>query len=447
MQKYFVAAALLLLALACAQEDISLSKAVALAQNRFPDITVAASSSPNYPAVVGNESYWVVEFDNVWVPVSMEGKIIEGKEALDIFKVHYALQQMAFQRDKDSYPTAKQPSFNAMLSDVTKAKQFIDNYKGDLPGSFGTPTSRLVSSATQLESALDSAGESIVGVRAKETALLNTASSWDGFVAWRTDFALMLDNIKAIVGTGNIYEEDRGDFVKQAGAFAADDGNDITERNTVQSFAANLQIPNVPGAFPELETLVDEWKASWVDVVISDSKLEEDAQLVYTVYIEFGSQSDIVSLRTEAVEKVNSLELKASAIINKLSQCSTKLKASDAASFDELNKSYTKAREAYTIGNTHYSSLDYPSARREYQNAVEYAEDAETEITTLEGVECPAAEKPEPKGIADILIEFLISLPGIAVMALLVAVGGLYWWNKKKGEGEHYDEGNNYVNY
>ncbi len=447
MQRYFVVAALLLLALAAAQDDISFSKAVALAQNRFPDITVAASSSPNYPTVVGNDSYWVVEFDNVWVPVAMSGGIIEDGGTLEIFRVHYALQQVAFQRSKDSYPTAKQSSFNAMLSDVTNAKQFIGNYKGDLPADFAAPTNRLVSSATQLENALDSAVESIVEVRAKETSLLNSASSWDDFIAWRTGFAAMLGDIKAIVSTGNIYEEDRGSFVQQAGAFAADDSNDITERNTAQSFAANLQIPNVPGTFPELETLVGEWKASWLDVAISDAKLAEDAQLVYTVYTEFGSQSDIVSLRTEAVEKVNALELKASAIINKLSQCSTKLKAPDAASFDELNKSYTKAREAYTIGNEHYGSLDYPSARKEYRNAVEYAEDAEKEITALEGVECPEAEKPEPKGITEIIIEFITSLPGIAAIGLLVVLGGLYWWNKKKQEGEYYDEGYNNPGY
>jgi hypothetical protein len=412
---------------------------VALAQNRFPEMAVSPSSSPGYPAVTGDGEYWVVEFDNVWVPVTTTGEVTEGEAALAPIKVHYAIQQMSAQRSKENYPTAQQQPFNVMLSDVASAKEFISAYKGDLPQTLQAQASKMVASATKLEGALEEAASKITSVRAKETKLLNSASSWEDFAAWRTEFSALLDSISGITTQGETYEADRSEFSKQANAYAANEGNDITLRNTATAFAKNTQIPNVPGAFPSLKTTVGDWRASWLDVALSDEKLAGDAQILYSTYTEASSKSDISSLLASAVEKVNALEPKAATLINKLSGCVGELDSADSASFKKMNSSYWKARAAYDEGKAGEKALDYPTARDGYRNAIAFADDASEDATKLAAVACPAAPKPKVKGVVDVIVEFFTSLPGMAVIALALVLAGAYWWNKRKG-GEYNEE-------
>ncbi|MFC2174588.1 hypothetical protein ACFLQ2_01850 [archaeon] len=433
-----IAVMLLLLLAVAAAEEVSLNRAATLAVVEYPDLQVAPQSTPEQLAVTETGSYWIVEFDQVWVPVTSEGAVLkeQEEEIIAAYKVHYALQTVSGQRETNQYPTAEEDTLTLLLGDVENKETYLVSYKAQLPTELQDEADSLVTAAQGLKAAIQSSRSSIVALKATETSLFSSRASYSDFGSWRTEFGAMLDSLGAVAETGYAYDDGRTEFNLAATAFV-ESSNNTAQKQLVQAFTGGIAISNIPGSLPGLESTVSQWKSNWLDVQLTDEKIGENAGSVYILYHEFYSGETVTVLRQEAYSKVQALAVTVPLILGDLTQCEDKLTPREQTQLNDLDEAYTKATDAYNEGRGCETALDDECARTAYQNAVSYSEDAAALEGELGGADCPSATPtPQP----NILGDFLGSVWGIAFIGLVVLLVGLYWWNNRKKE-ETYDEG------
>ena len=430
-----IAVFLLLLMAAAMAEEVSLDKALTLALVDYPGLNVQPQSKPSQLAVTSDGSYWVIEFDDIWVPVTRNGTVLKEQEseAIGAYKVHYSLQKIIEQRDKKDYPVNHDSSLTLMLGDVENKISYLVSYKPQLPPDLQSGASTLVEDAQDLKSSIISALNTITVVKAEEDRILYAPANYSDFREWRREFTGMLDAFSDVAERGYAYNDARTQFNLQAQAFL-NSSNDTAQKETVQAFVSGIAISNIPGSLPGLESSVSQWKTSWVNVALTDNKIEADCKEIYIKYKEFWSGETVASLRGTAYEKVSALGLTVPLLLDDLGKCERELTAKQQTSLRELNRTYTNAAGSYTAGASYEKSLKGDKAREAYLNAISWSEKAKVLESQLSDVECPAAT-PTPKPAAG-PVEFLTSIWGVVLAGLVVLLIVLYWWNnKKKGEG------------
>ncbi|MBN3036884.1 MAG: hypothetical protein JW834_00385 [Candidatus Diapherotrites archaeon] len=434
---------ILLLCTAFAQEDgVSLSKAMAKAQVAYPNLAVSPVSDPAYVVVLADGSeYWVVEFENVWVPVSAgTGDVITSREvSTESYSIRLLQKRMSQQRKADGYPTSKRTALNIMLSDVKVKLNFLSNSQPQLPVAIAGDVNPLISAASDMESALDLSLSLMTSIEAKQSSLLSSSAPWSDCAAWRAEFASLLSALESVVSAGNAYDDASNAFLAKANAFVADTANDAVDRQAVSSFATGLSITGVPGDLPGISSLVAQWREQWLLTSISDVKLSEDAAMYYSIYVDAFSQQSVVEEQEAAASSVNALRATVPAIVSRLSVCEDELSAMDKRVYGEMNDYYDKAVQAYNTGAEHYRALEYDDALESYRNAIAYSGDAESRKAELEDVFCQST-RPQPKTPAEILTDFVSSPAGVLAGLLVVALAGVYWWNSRKKEGSYVEE-------
>ncbi len=430
---------LLLLVASSLAGEVSLDKALTLALAEYPSLNVQPQSKPSQLAVTGSGSYWIIEFDDLWVPVSRNGTVLKGQEGeiTAAYKVHYALQEIIKQRDKKDYPVNHDSSLTLMMGDVDNKITYLVSYKPQLPAELQDGASSLISSAKGLRSSIGWALGNITAVKAEEDKILYAPASYSDFKRWRGEFNSMLNAFSGVASAGYAYNGARTAFNLKAQAFL-NSSNDTAQKETVQAFVSGIAIANVPGSLPGLESSVSQWKTSWLGVALTDDKISAECKEIYIKYSEFWSGETVASLRNKAYTKVSALGMTVPATIGDLGKCERELSAKQQTDLVELNRTYSKASSSYTAGAGYEKALDGQKAREAYLNAIGWADKADALEKQLSGVGCPTPSPSPTAGTSP--IKFLTSAWGIALIALVVLLIALYWWNNRKRDEGYEDE-------
>ncbi len=429
---------LLFLAFAVA-EDISLNRAATIAAVEYPGLaSTQPQSIPTYHAVTEEGSYWIVEFDNVWVPVTTDGTLLqeEQNEIVKAYTVHYALQKIIDQRDGDQYPVNKDTSLTLLLGDVESKESYLVSYKTQLPTSLQNDEQKLIDSAKSLKTAIQTSINSINAVRARENNILFNAANYSDFEAWRSDFTSMLDAFDSVATKGYAYDDARTEFNLAAQDFV-NQSDDTNEKQLVQAFTSGIGISNIPGSLPGLESTVHQWK-TWTTSLTNEKNLE-NAESIYIIYREYYSGENVFTLGEDAYEKVQTLSLTVPIVLNDLYSCQNELSPKEQTELESLNSTYLKATNSYNQGVKYGKELDDTNAKESYLNAISWAEDAEELKQKLIDVQCPrVTSTPIPSG--NIFMDFITSTMGLVFIGLVVVLVVLYWWNNRKQGGENYEQ-------
>ena len=433
-----IAVLLLLLLVMAAAEEVSLKRALELVFVEYDNIGVQPESIPNRLAVTETGSYWIIEFDDVWVPVTSEGEILtEARdEIIDAYKVHYALQTIISQRDKDQYPTTKDTSLTLLLGDIESKETYLVSYQPQLPPELQDDGDDLIAAVGTLKTSVQDSLGAILIIRARESDILYAQAAYSDFEDWRNDFLALLNAFNDVVISGYAYDDTRTNFNLQAQIFL-NSSNDTVTKQTVQAFVSGIAISNIPGSLPGLESTVGQWKTNWLDIALTDEKIQGDSEDIYTLYREFYSGESVSGLRDEAYSKVQALATTVPLLVNDLMQCYDDLSPREQGDLDELNRTYNLASKSYIDGAAYESSLDNEKAKNHYTNAIAWAEDSQALATGMANVECEEV-KPTPTPGGNVIMDFITSIWGIAFVILVVALVGLYWWNNKK-KGDEYE--------
>lgn len=430
---------LLLLSLAVA-EEVSVDRAAQIAATEYPELasSVPPASRPTQLAVTEDGEYWIIEFEDVWVPVKRDGTLLKEEEAeiVKAYQVHYALQKIIKQRDKNDYPVNQDTSLTLLLGDVENKETYLVSYQPQLPVELQDDATLLITDAQDLKSSINNALISILAVRARENEVLFNPASYSDFEDWRTDFEFMLDSFSMVATHGYAYNDARTQFNLEAQMFL-NTSNNTAQKEIAQAFVSGIAIANIPGSLPGLESAVSQWKTNWLNIVLTDEKTQEGSEELYIKYGEIYSGQTVSILGQEAYTKVQSLATTVPVLVADLGSCLDDLNPEERRKLRELNETYGKASESYTKGANYERTLDENNARIEYLNAISWADDAEVLENELADLECPTATAtPTPGG--NILLDFITSFWGIVFIVLVVLLVGLYWWNNRKEEG--YDE-------
>ncbi|MCK4327557.1 MAG: hypothetical protein KAW41_03705 [Candidatus Diapherotrites archaeon] len=434
-----IAVMLLLLLAVAAAEEVSLNRAATLAVVEFPNLETQPQSIPSQLAVTDSGSYWIVEFDGTWVPVTREGEVLkeEEEEIKAAYRVHYALKKVVEQRDSDQYPTTKDMSLTLMLGDIEGKETYLVSYRSQLPTELQGDADELVAAAQALKASVQGSINAITMLRARENEVLYSPADYAAFESWRGDFNSLMSSFQQVAAKGYAYDDGRTAFNLAAQDFL-NQSTDATENQIVQAFASGISISNIPGSLPGLEGTVSQWKVNWLDVTLTDAKINKSVGEIYIIYQEFYSGETVDVLQQQAYEKVQGLAVTVPLIVGDLMQCEDDLSAREQTDLHELNETYERAVKSYNEGADWERAREDGKARTAYLNAVSYAEDAAELEAGLRDVECPRAT-PKPPG-GDTLMDFLTSGWGIAFIVLVLLLVGLYVWNSRKKE-ETYDEG------
>jgi hypothetical protein len=429
----FAIAAVFLLSLAAAQEEVSLERAIAIAQLNYTGLQkFAGTSSPPYRAVVGDAEVWVAEFSGIWVPVSKTGAILEADNttATAAFKVHLSIKRMSEQRAGQNYPTKKSQTFDIWLGSADLKKDYLTNYVAQVPAELKDEVNRLAIEAGDLKTALQDTSASIQAVEARESKLLSQHSSQADVDEWRSRFSAMLDAMERVVAQGTEYNSAKAAYYTEANKFL-NSSSDESAKNIVRGF--NPEIQEITGAaLPGLNSTTQSWR-TWIDVTVSDATIGSEASQLFVKYREFASGTRIETVRNDAFAKVNSLSGTVPTIQIVLGACKKDLTAKQQADLDELNRTYSNARSAYDAGAAAETRLDFQEAERQYREALSWYDKAEPLRAGLQEVKCPG-EKPVAKPVLQIITEFLASPLGIVAIILAIALIAIYAYNKRKGE-------------
>jgi len=419
-------------------EEVTLNRAMAIAQNTLPGMGVVPSSKPAYPADTNTTQAWIIEFDSVWVPIDKNtGEVISTeKEAKKIFTIHYEIQKILEQNTKDNYPTKKRAGLNIMLSDVKVKKNFVTTYKPQMPTGADDLTD-LETGLNEVEASLSNAISLITDVEASEEGLKTKTSNQKDYEEWKNKFKALVGEIKNIATTGYVYDTAANEYINTANDYIAGEYN-TTDKQTVTAFANGLAVTGIPSDLAGLENSVEEWEEKWLLTGLSEEKIIEDVDAIYLMFLEKIGEITIEAMQTQAYEKVQVLDETAAPIITKLEVCYKDLSVKNQGDLDGLKETLELARNAYNKGATSEKEFDFETAKQEYQNAIEYTGDAEEYSSNLENVKCPNT-KPEQKTPIEIITAFAFS-PGGGVVILLIAALIAITFLKKKTPEVQYDD-------
>lgn len=424
---------LLLLVAACA-ESVSLQRAAVIAVAEFPDLASKQPQSiPTQPALTDGGSYWIIEFDNVWVPVTTQGTLLkeETDEIKEAYKVHYALQKIIEQRDSNQYPSAKDTSLILLLGDVENKETYLISYKNQLPAELQDECQELIDAVARLKASIQVSLNRINALRARENDVLFSAAGYSDFESWRTDFSSLLSGLSDVASTGYAYDDQRTQFNLAALEFM-NKSSDTNAKQLVQVFASGIGISNIPGSLPGLESTVNQWQ-TWL-ATLSDEKVSENADSIYTIYREMYTGETITALQKEAYEKVQALAVTVPLVLSELQPCADELTPKKQLSLKDLQETYNKAFNAYNEGRDYEKAFDEKKAKDSYLNAISWAEDAKALEESLADTKCSGISKPTKQ--PDVIGDFIGSPSGLVFIGLIIALVVLFLWNNRKKEGE-----------
>ncbi|MCD4739908.1 hypothetical protein K8R43_01800 [archaeon] len=433
---------LLLLSLAIADEgNITWNKAASLAKLKYPDLVTQPQSNPAYPVEL-DQKYWVVEFDDVWIPVAYSnGKILTDEEETikGAYRIHWIIQQMKTQKTLEKYPTKQKLALIGLVSDVENHERFIETNKEKLPEELKADANTLLYETCDLKASISGTKTKIESLETIEAALDSSSSTSKDVDDWIDTFEDLLNQMGMIATNGRAYDNAEVDFQKAADAFI-EESNDSKMINTVEDFSSSLGLLNT-GSLPGLNSTANEWKTTFLGVQLSNKTISEHMAALYSRYREIQTEKSILDYQEAAAEELEPLLEKAPSVISRLSSCT--IGDQDKRNLDTLKDRYEKAINHWDEGNDAYERLDYDTAEDHYLNVKGFAEEANERLSKLENVQCENGPNPEQKTLIEVLQEFIGSPMGIIVIILVLVLVGLVFWNKRKGE-DYYDEYENY---
>lgn len=438
--KRIVLVFLLFCVIANAEENITWSRAALLSQNAYPDLQTTPQSNPESLVDVNGEKYWVVEFDEVWVPVAYSnGKILtdETNTIKEVYEVHWVLQQLLLKSETDEYPTKHREILRIFKKDTKNHEDNLQANKGKLPQELETEANKLLSKTQLLRESLESAIEKTSQVNTKEEELLGSSTSKTEINNWKSMFLQLVGQLETISSNSESLSQEEVSFENKANEFLEQtDKNDTETINKVESFIEGYIGAIDSGTLSELGTAVSEWKTSFIGVHLN-STMREQIDFLYADYSAIQSERSIIEIQEAAHEKMTSLS-GAPQLINKLYACYTDLDAVPQNQLETLNQSYYLAEKNYNEGNDFYGKLMYEEAEDAYLNSEEYARQAKDRYEKLEDVECPV-KKEEPKTLMEIINDFIGTPTSIILAALVIVLIIIIIWNRRKGE-DYYEE-------
>ncbi len=422
--RYIVGVAVLvLLILAGAFSQITLNKATAIAQKAL-DLETIPQSNPAIPSVVDNTSYYIIEFDNYWLPVRAEDGNYSKEfddASFEAVKLHQAIQFVYLARSNEGYPHKLVNNLVLLQGNVQSKISFYESYVPQLPDELRPSAEELLGKARDLDDTIGTAIEDLNALKGLEDGILSSWIDPEKLAEWKKAFAKSVSDLTAVAQAGYEFEDARSQFVNLATAYVQNESNDLESRNLVANFVSNSAINGVPSTLGQYENQASTW-LNWLNTVMSNTNIESKARERYQNALDRVAYVDVRSLKIEAYTKVSLVKTSFEDLQSNIGYCINELPSSKRKKYEEAEEYYNKSIAMYNKGSILLNQSDYQGARQAFQDAIGWAEKAGPLITELSELSCPEKPpEPETPGYIEFVQKNWVYLVG-GLLALMVLI-------------------------